>query len=232
MQSYLGKYPGSRDNSDNKFLRAVNSFVEQLDKENELIIVSDGCEITHHLYYANFKLNDRIKYVYVDKDTPNMYEGAHKYYRGLPREVGRAIATGEIITYMDSDDFLMPTHCGVLNKIWSSNSNIKSIINTSWYENIVGLEFEPYIKDDRSNIIKNKIKGLDGIWYPTKINCIALAPWLFSHRFDVKTKWRDVVGEGQSEDVVFGNLLLSEGKTLKIEIPTYVKCHHPGRWDY
>ena len=50
MQAYLGEYPGSRSDSDKKFLRAVYSFIEQDDKNSELIIVSDGCKIVDELY--------------------------------------------------------------------------------------------------------------------------------------------------------------------------------------
>ena len=38
MQSYLGNYPGSRKDSHSKFLRAVQSFQNQLYKNCELII--------------------------------------------------------------------------------------------------------------------------------------------------------------------------------------------------
>lgn len=233
MQSYLGEYPGSRINSDIKFLRAVRSFINQSDKNNELIIVSDGCMITHDLYYKYFKSESRVKYVYLDKDTPNMYEGVHKYYRGLPREIGKTLSTGDIITYMDSDDFLVVNHCESLSNVWSINKDATAIMNISWYENIDALNFESYIEDDRSNIEPIKIEGLDGMWYSTKINCkLVFAPWLFSHKPDIKTKWRDAVGEGQSEDIIFAKSLLKEGVTLKTKIPIYVKCHHSGRWDY
>jgi len=121
MQSYLGEYPGSSSNSDKKFLRAVESFINQTDKDSELVIVSDGCEITHNLYYKHFKSNDRIKYVYVDKDTPNMYEGEKKFFRGLPREVGRVIATGEVVSYMDSDDIIIEKYIEYLKYFWNKH---------------------------------------------------------------------------------------------------------------
>lgn len=238
IQSYLGEYPGSRSNSDKKFLRAVQSFIDQEDKESELIIVSDGCEITHKLYYKHFKSNSRIKYVYVDKNTPNMYEGDQKYYRGLPREIGRTLVTGEITTYMDSDDFLLPNHSSVLSKYWDCNKNATSIINRSWYDNIKSLNFKPYASEIRSNIIKINISGLDGEWYATKLKNednkvhFVYTPWLLSHKSNIKTKWRDVVGEGFSEDVIFGKQVLDEGIALHIEYPLYVRCHYSGKWDY
>ena len=54
MQSYLGDYPGSRTEPERKFVRAVNSFLNQTNKNSELIIVSDNCKITEKLYKENF----------------------------------------------------------------------------------------------------------------------------------------------------------------------------------
>ena len=93
MQSYLGEYEGSRANSDKKFIRAVKSFLAIPDERTQLVIASDGCEITHKLYYKHFKKEPRIEYVYVDKNTPKMYEKSkdgsnNQYYRGLPRQAG------------------------------------------------------------------------------------------------------------------------------------------------
>jgi len=55
MPSYLGKYEGSRINADQKFIRAVESFQQQTLQNKELIIVSDGCEITNRIYRELFQ---------------------------------------------------------------------------------------------------------------------------------------------------------------------------------
>ena len=60
MQSYLGEYEGSRANSDKKFIRAVKSFLAIPDERTQLVIASDGCEITHKLYYKHFKKEQQI----------------------------------------------------------------------------------------------------------------------------------------------------------------------------
>ena len=64
MQSYLGEYEGSRANSDKKFIRAVKSFLAIPDERTQLVIASDGCEITHKLYYKHFKKEQ----VYIDEN--------------------------------------------------------------------------------------------------------------------------------------------------------------------
>jgi hypothetical protein len=106
MQSYLGDYPGSRTNPEMKFIRAVNSFLDQTNKNSELIIVSDNCEITERIYNEEFSNNDRIKFRIYNKDRKKMYSdnNGEINYVGEPRQIGLDIAIGYIITYMDSDE--------------------------------------------------------------------------------------------------------------------------------
>lgn len=234
MQVYLGEYPGSRINPTKKFLRAVDSFVDQSDKESELVIVSDGCKRTHSLYNKHYKENQRIKYAYVSKNTPNMYEISNdvKYYRGLPREIGRTIATGDVITYMDSDDFLMPDSIERLKEKWNLAflHNKKILINTSWYYNY---------KVDIPNI--NKLEELKINKLPSKWAKISISPGFrnnssvcLSHVPEVQIKWQDSIGD--SEDGIFYNKLLetyaSKGEIATIECPYYVVCHFKNEWDY
>ena len=50
MASFLGSYPGRSSNPEDKFIRAVKSFITQTYENKELIIVSDGCQMTNMLY--------------------------------------------------------------------------------------------------------------------------------------------------------------------------------------
>jgi glycosyltransferase involved in cell wall biosynthesis len=54
MASYLGDYPGRATNPEQKFIRAVKSFLTQTYENKELIIVADGCDTTERLYQYNF----------------------------------------------------------------------------------------------------------------------------------------------------------------------------------
>jgi hypothetical protein len=242
MQSYLGEYPGSRVNSDIKFLRAVKSFIDQEDKESELIIVSDGCMITHDLYYEHFKTNDRIKYVYVDKDTLNMYEETDKkFYRGFPRQVGRALVTGEITAYMDSDDFILPNHISEIKSNWLKYPKIEWLINLSWYENIHRLH-NPIVnlnhtiqKPLESEIIE--IDGLSSKWIPYRnirengIVWIPTQPTTLNHSSNLDVKWVDTFEI--SEDTFFNDQLRDKFNLgTYYATPTYVRCHYPNRWDF
>jgi hypothetical protein len=125
MQAFLGDYPGARTKPKEKFIRAVNSFLAQYHQEKELVIVSDGCEITKKMYELFFSDKEEIKFCYLHRDLEkekSMYaeDNGLIYYRGTPREVGRAIATGELITYFDSDDVMLPNRLSDLNEFWKT----------------------------------------------------------------------------------------------------------------
>jgi len=238
MQSYLGEYPGSRSDSDKKFLRAVQSFINQEDKDSELIIVSDGCEITHKLYYKHFKSNNRVKYVYVDKDTPNMYEGDIKYYRGFPRQVGRSLVTGEITTYMDSDDFLLPNAVDILKKNWKIAVSLSEpkywSITTAWIDNINSKEM--HLRNNTLEIIGNdfNIEGFNTEWLKIQMKqgYLMSSTWSISHLSKCTSKWVDHIGlDKMSEDQIFANKLYEEGDGFIIREPYYVRCHYSNLWD-
>lgn len=236
MQSYLEDYPGSRTNSVKKFKRAVKSFQNQLYKNCELIIVSDSCIKTQKTYFTEFKNDPSIKFIFIDKDTPNMYDldvNGNKYYRGFPRRVGVAAATGSLITYMDSDDFLLPEFTLTLLLAYNSNTNLSWWINTNWYDN------ENANWEDSNELCATNheddiaIEGLKGKWTKTKVKpgMGVLSPWLLMHKAECITKWRDIMGN-ISEDVDFNRRLRSEypnGTTLDKAI--YVRCHYTNAWD-
>lgn len=236
MQSYLGEYPGSRTDSAEKFKRAVKSFQNQLYKNCELIIVSDGCIKTQETYFSEFKTDPNIKFIFVDKDAPNMYEKneqGHKYYRGFPRRVGVGAATGTLITYMDSDDFLLPEFTLKLLFVYNINTELSWWINSDWYdnENAKWPDSTELFASDHSTDIE--INGLPSKWTKTrtKPGMVVMSPWLFMHKAECTTKWRDIIGT-TSEDVDFNKRLRSEypnGKPYTAAI--YVRCHYTNIWD-
>ena len=174
MQSYLGEYEGSRADSDKKFIRAVKSFLAIKDERIQLVIASDGCEKTHKLYYKHFKKEQRIEYVYVDKNTPKMYEKTsednnEQYYRGLPRQAARVLAEGYLTAYIDSDDFLMPNAAKIIKSHWNAtckqnpDKEFKWAAMTNWIENEA---MKAWLENGKSSEIFGpiaepfKIKGL------------------------------------------------------------------------
>lgn len=236
MQAYLGEYPGSRSDSNKKFIRAVQSFIDQDDKDSELIIVSDSCDIVHGLYHKLYKQNERIKYIYVDKDTPNMYEGEEKYYRGLPRQVGRSLVTGEITTYMDSDDFLLGHAISSIKSNWSIfNEEVVAVYNSSWIDNAV-----TQTVDDMNTASVEccgeefTIDSLGSTWINRRMThktLVLSSTWAMIHASDFEGKWEDTIGD-PSEDVKFSYKLQATKKVGVMNEPYYVRCHYSKLWDY
>jgi glycosyltransferase involved in cell wall biosynthesis len=106
MARYLGKYPAGATNREVKFIRAVKSFINQSYEKKELIIVSDGCEITNKLWEEHFSSYENIKLIKLNKQS---------LYSGNMRNIAFDIAKGDVITYLDSDDAIGKTHLETIN---------------------------------------------------------------------------------------------------------------------
>ena len=105
MASYLLPYPGSRNNPDKKFIRAVNSFKKQIYQNKELVIVSDGCPLTIDLFNQYFSNEPNIKLLQIPKQ---------QLYSGAMRNVALDLVDGDIISYLDTDDVLGPKHLQII----------------------------------------------------------------------------------------------------------------------
>ena len=101
MASYLGNYSGAASNRDAKLRRAVDSFL--LQDIGELIVVSDGCELTNQIV-ESYK-NPHIKLIKMMKQP---------LFAGSIRQRGIKESTFDWICYLDSDDLYMP---GYLQKV-------------------------------------------------------------------------------------------------------------------
>lgn len=105
MASYLLNYPGSATSRDKKFVRAVNSYKKQTYQNKELIIVSDGCQLTIELYNRFFANDPDIRLIAIPKQP---------LYSGEMRNSALKVAEGDIISYLDSDDVLGPNHLQII----------------------------------------------------------------------------------------------------------------------
>lgn len=103
MPSFLGDYPGCATNRQEKFRRAVNSFLSQNYTKSKLIIVSDGCDITKQIYNEEFSRKNNILFIQIEKQPP---------FSGAVRQVGveHLKKDCQLITYLDGDDYLFPDH--------------------------------------------------------------------------------------------------------------------------
>ena len=160
MQSYLSDYPGSRSRPKEKFIRAVNSFLSQTHEDKELVIVADGCEHTKQIYELLYSENEYIKFAYVakNKNTKNMYEktsdneNTTTYYRGTPRRIGCSLATGDLITYFDSDDIMLPHRLSDIYNAWKDKSQ-----NIKWSSNPLRYFHEKAFKFSDKEEIRREI---------------------------------------------------------------------------
>ena len=243
MQSYLGDYPGSRSNPEPKFIRAVNSFLNQSNKNSELVIISDNCKITEKLYNENFSKNSRIKFKLCEKKGKKMYEkdSGTIHFVGEPRQRGVDMCDGEIITYMDSDDILTDVYLEKLIEYWKYNYNLDWIINRCWWDNVKAISKEGVrgyddLFDRQLTDESQAIKGLDSKWIKSYVrrDFILQSPGLISHKKTCDVKWSDVSSVGNlSEDILFYKEMLEKYKKGKqIHLFGYVRCHLKGGWDF
>jgi len=261
MQSYLGDYPGARSRPKEKFIRSVSSFLSQIHEDKELIIVSDGCNITKELYDSFYKDNPLIRFVYLDKKEEKLTNNIEKddkkttyNFRGFPRGVGCYLATGDIICYLDTDDLILPNHLMVLNGAWEKapqsllwiNNPIRYVHSTvlKWSENLEERkkQIEEKIKNKESvNLLTYGIKDLffKENFEKNRIRCSSSS---ISHRKNIKTTWTDSTMildqnyqrlEGLNEDHLFLNKIIDNEKCggSRIDEATLVVCHWRGAYD-
>lgn len=261
MQSYLGEYPGSRKHPEFKFTRAVQSFLSQQHLDRELIIVADGCDKTKFLYEQLYSHHPQIKFVYVaKKNEKKTYETEEKdgktikYYRGTPRRIGCSMVTGDIVTYMDSDDIMLPNRLSELEEAWKDKpddvywaSNPLRYVHKAavMIEDLTKKHFEGTVSIDRESELNLRLFGYD-IADPFYINLtfpetlVSTATYALCHRRNVKAQWEDAVlvmeGKkyisGGSEDLNFAKSLQTlHGVGFRQSSAAYVVCHYNKLWD-
>lgn len=249
MQSYLGDYPGSRENADKKFERAVGSLLNQTNPNWELVIIADGCSVTKRKVLLKKEFKDpRIVFKYIDRPSDRlMYTNG--ITRGEPRQVGRELATGDWIGYIDSDDFLAPNAVEELVKAFQKveetsatrppEKEIKAIWNRCIIEN-VGYHYiiKAFQDSGQKNIpqyVTNllEFEGLPSQWIG--VQGYMMATVTIFHRKDFPNhKWVDGTIPGVSEDMLFIDKMVKESPDNMgvINVPCYVRCHYKNFWDF
>ena len=111
IPSSLTKRKHQAADPESKLIRAVNSALNQDYGFKQIIIVSDGCELTNEIileqYTANTFNEAEFKLIKIQKQPP---------FSGNARNAGIEAATGDIICYLDSDDILGPDHVSTIVK--------------------------------------------------------------------------------------------------------------------
>jgi glycosyltransferase involved in cell wall biosynthesis len=106
LASYLGDYEanGHKCATDRlgKLNRAIASVLFQAYRNWELIVVSDGCELTNQAVAKMAEhYDDKIKLVKLDKQP---------LFSGNVRQAGIEAAIGDLVCYLDSDDMFGNGH--------------------------------------------------------------------------------------------------------------------------
>jgi glycosyltransferase involved in cell wall biosynthesis len=118
-------------NRETAISRAIDSVLEQTADDYEIVIVDDGSEDSTQEVIKEYN-NNRIRYI------------EHKENRGqnVARNTGLRAAKGTYISYLDSDDVLLPQHLEkVVNKLEELPHNYAGAV--TGYEDVVDGEVNP-----------------------------------------------------------------------------------------
>lgn len=191
MASCLSPYKNSASNPEKKLIRAINSFLKQTYKNKELIIIADGCRKTMDIYDENFSNNSEICLNFIEKQP---------LFSGKIRNIGLSQANGEIVCYLDHDDFLGTNHLKIIEENFGSQYD--------WV----------YYND---YIVRNYKAG-DIFTREVEPEMCRIGTSSFAHAVDFT--WPD--GYGHDWEVISKFLLPLRYK--KIPTPEYYVCHVPG----
>jgi len=234
MMSYLSDYENSRSNPIEKFNRAINSFINQRYKNSELIIVSDGCKLTNEEYKKNWAHYDRVKLVKTGKSS--------KKWPGSKRQIGIDHATGDWITYLDTDDLYHPDHLSNVVKNIDPRFNVMFNNTYSVIYTIIDISKSriknghKILLDERKRwvYLRSLLKKYDrpsctidnNVYVYETVEGIAhYDTSRIMHAKSIDIKWED--RDARGEDIVFSNKLMLELPYKTIDSNTYIVCHIP-----
>jgi glycosyltransferase involved in cell wall biosynthesis len=202
MASFLGEYHGAAKNRDKKFIRAVKSFKNQTYENKELIIVSDGCKKTVELYEQNFKNDENIRLIKLEKQET---------YSGEMRNVALRESDGDIISYLDSDDVIGKSH-------------LETIMNQFDTEKYDWIYYNDYL------VMAADFKRLQTRMVETRYGSIGTSAITHKNPKKLENGEQLIWGTGYGHDFNFILKLAALGWNFtKIQKnPQYLVCHYVG----
>ena len=200
MPVYLQPYEvdgiKSAKDPQHKFTRAVDSFLCQTFTDAELIIISDGCMVAENMWAFNYASEDRIKFRKIEKQP---------LFGGKVRQTGLNIAEGEIICYLDHDDFIGIDHLKIINDNFDTR-------NYAW------AFYNDYLIQGKNGV------SLQFIEREVRPTLFYIGTSMIAHRRNVNVQW----GDGYAHDWRMIESCLLPFAGIKIPTPQYYVCHfHP-----
>jgi hypothetical protein len=187
------KYQAS--NPEEKLIRAVNSSLAQnYGNAIEIIVISDGCNQSLDIIKSNYL--GVVRLVELPKQP---------LFSGNVRNAGIEAATGDIICYLDADDYLGTDHVTTIVKHFTGQ--------WVWFNDMT------LVKDqfvERECSLKLGLCGTSNI----------------AHLRSMQARWNPVNTYGRDDWGFIQNLQKESPDGVKIETPSYIVCHIPYRRGY
>lgn len=206
MPSYLGDYPGAGTNRVSKFLRAVDSFIDQPYQEKRLIIVADGCDKTWKLYENRYKKNPSIFCITIPKQP---------VFSGKVRQAGidyiNKTWNPDIIAPLDNDDYLLPYHLDNIELFMADNDFIYSNEFYMVKKSQVGGSDDTFVLADHPVFLQKNVSGTSSVVWRNK----------------PEFSWKDLDGWGHDWKFI-ERLKQFSIKYTKVDRLGYVICHVKG----
>ena len=153
MPVFLGDYSTRGTNPSDKFKRAVNSFLLQEYKDTELMIISDGCDLTESIFNEFFLSYPNVHFHKIIRETS---------FGGRARQTGIEMSQGELICYLDHDDMFGPNHIKIINENFDKD--------WVYYDDYIMLNIEHTESYKRDNIIEVGRIGSSSIVHKRSLN--------------------------------------------------------------
>lgn len=199
IPSFCGTYVGAASKRASKLERAIDSWIKQTHYDVELIIVADGCDITEDIYQKNYSSKHNIKFIKIPKQP---------LFSGNVRQAGLDAAMGDIICYLDSDDYMQPSH-------------ISNIENRMEERELDWCYFSDYLKVSKTAVQQRPVHVMTSGGIGTSN---------IAHRKSLNISWDKCDGYGH--DFLFiQRLVASSSNFEQIYGCGYVVCHTPNQID-
>jgi glycosyltransferase involved in cell wall biosynthesis len=197
IPSSLQPRKNQASNPEDKLIRAVESALNQDYKDIEVIVIADGCERTMIIMDDfNLELDSKVKLFHIPKQP---------LFSGNVRNYGIEQATGDIICYLDADDYLAPDHVSTIVNHFTGQ--------WVWFNDMTlqGDEFK-----ERECSLKLGLCGTSNI----------------AHLRSMKARWLPVNRYGYDDWNFIQELQKECPDGVKIETPSYIVCHIPFKRGY